>query len=194
MLIPVLQLEPSYLRVKTSPDTLWSSNHMEKLQIAEGLALQSLEEERRSCSSLTASEGGFTPSSACMMGARTLTEQSKLGSRQLPTTSLVAMACGFGGYVIYQSDNHILATNLKLQLTDSLVHNLLPRLILPVFSRYIHNPVIAHMGSCTTLWVNHPTYHGCYQRSITYCMGPTKTVYPRRSAIYHLCRHNISLV
>ena len=163
MLVPVLQLESSYLRIKTSPDTLWSSNYMEKLQIAEGVASQSLEEEGRSCLPLTASEGGFTPSSACMMGARTLTERSKQGSRQLSTASLVAMACGFGGYVTYRGDNDILATNFKLQLTDSLVHDLLPRLILPVFSRYIHNPIIAHMGSCTTLWVNHSTYHGCHQ-------------------------------
>lgn len=48
MLVPVLQLESSYLRIKTSPDTLWSSNYMEKLQIAEGVASQSLEEEGRS--------------------------------------------------------------------------------------------------------------------------------------------------
>ncbi|KAH8626797.1 hypothetical protein IG631_18815 [Alternaria alternata] len=108
---------------------------MEKLQIAEGVASQSLEEEGRSCLPLTASEGGFTPSTACMMGARTLTERSKQGSRQLSTASLVAMACGFGGYVTYRGDNDILATNFKLQLTDSLVHDLLPRLILPVFSR-----------------------------------------------------------
>jgi hypothetical protein len=97
MLVPVLQLESSYLKIKTSPDTLWSSNYMEKLQIAEGVASQSSEQEGRSCLPLTASEGGFTPSSACMMGARALAEQSKQGSRQLSTASLVAMACGFGG-------------------------------------------------------------------------------------------------
>lgn len=163
MAIQLMQLGGSVPTIRILADELLASTHMAELQIVEDLASQPAKEGECPMLSLAAFSGGFAPSSAHMMDAEALTEPSKRGHGKLSTKSLMAMTCGIGGYVTNRSDSDALTTNLSLQITSSMVRNLFPRLILPFFSRYIHNSVVSHMGSRANLWLKHSTCDGCHQ-------------------------------
>lgn len=76
-----------------------------ELRTAAESASQSSQETECAQPSPTAFVDGSATWSAYTMDTGALAESSKRGNRKLSTTSLVALTCGFGGYVTTESNS-----------------------------------------------------------------------------------------
>lgn len=91
----------------------------------------------------------------------TFVERPKRWHRKLPTGYIVAMTCGVGGYVIYR--RAVTQQLILVQTTNSVVNNILPWLVVLIFSRHNYNSNVPHLGLRANLWLDSTARRGSHE-------------------------------